>query len=374
MKTALRACLLASLVSASAFAAQSTESVQQHLNDLIRQNGLDKPPTPTDDDLIAPLVLPPGDDDLITPLVPPPVEPAPLVFTEPQLRADYDRQYPGLKDASASEARLDAALSEFSAWRGRVRAMKLDAKFKAEIFEGWSLIAKAVEASVNRASTRCSAGEAVQLRTMVTWLAWIEKNQALSPYFAGKVEAMERKAENCGTYELEFDSRITWGHGASDHVRAVVPFKMYSAAPRLRPWGKAQAQYVQHTPEPDECGMAVVKLEAQEMWVMNVQLNTHVNRSAPTHLDPVLFIVEPFVEKTIKMLCPLYNGHTSTDNQWFFDDMHDDEKVRFFNPATEGLAITDFTLEGGELTKRYRRTIEGNVEDTVFILHHKPVR
>lgn len=365
MKTiARRICLLVSLVSATAFASQSTESVQQHLGDLIRQNGLDKPPVAANDDLIAPLVLPPGEDLVI----------APLVLDASSARVEYDRQYPALKDAARSDADLNAALEGFSTWRARVKFAKLDDKFKAEIFEGWTFIAKGVEASVKRSSAKCLSGEAVELRRMVTWLTWIKKNAGLAPYFAGTLGSMERQAENCGTFELEFDSRITWGHGASDHVRAVVKFKMYSATPRPRPWGNARAQYVQHTPQPDECGMAVEKLEAEDMWVVSAQLNSHVNRPAPPHLDPVLFVVEPFVEKTVKMLCPLYNGQSFTDNQWFFDDLHEDEKVALFNPAAEGLAITDFTLENGELTKRYRRTIDGNVEDTVFILHHTPVR
>lgn len=351
-----------------------------------------------DDDLIAPLVTPPVDsgDDLIGPL------PTgndgddligPLVITEATLRSEYVEPILGLlHGAAANDAALNKALHHFTDWRAAVRSKQLDAKFKAQIFEGWTSLAKGVEASVQRSFTKCLAGESVQLRNMLKWLTWIDRNASLAPYFAGKLDVMKANAEKCGTFELEFTSSIRHWDGQFDRIRGVTTLQVYSAAPRPRPIAVFDVQHLEHRSGTDtDCTYENLSFQGYAMAVVDVQLGTHVNRPAPGHLDPVLMFIAPHLEVEKRETCPTVEGsNDSWYDAWFFDELHENEKVEFFGlsgagfdrsgGAAQGFAITDFQGEaGGHVRKEYKRSVGDensgvSIEDTVFLLRHKPMR
>ncbi len=159
-------------------------------------------------------VLAPGDADLLAPLVP--TDPRDRLETEAARKgADVkfmggvfqDKVRPELHAAGSDDARLKSAIRLFLAWRNAVQSSGLDESMKAQIFEGWSLIARGIENAVGRASASCVQDRDLsRLTDMLGWITWVKRNPRLAPYFTGKLAAFERRAENCATFELTFES------------------------------------------------------------------------------------------------------------------------------------------------------------------------
>ncbi|WP_027892518.1 hypothetical protein [Calidithermus chliarophilus] len=183
----------------------------------------------------------------------------PLVPTDPRDRFEHDlgldltdaskvagryyQRVKGLLEAALTdETKIRQAIREFLAWRKEVSRLGLDEAFKAQIYEGWSLIAKAIENAVEKAYTACVVNEDITfVSEILGWVSWVKRNPRLKPYFEGKLEAFEAKAEKCASFELEFEFILTqrtttpsgMGYNISDitsnhHVTAKVPFS-YSA-------------------------------------------------------------------------------------------------------------------------------------------------
>lgn len=318
---------------------------------------------------------------------------APLV-KDPQttLREQYTSGVrPLLDKTTADETALNDAVKRFTAWRDDVTREKLDDAFKAQTNEGWTMIARGVEASVNRSFDRCLGGEDVALAAMLYWVKWTEQNSRLAPYFKDKLDGMKKKAENCGTYELEFTSYIKRDDGMADRVRAVTTVQLYSAGPRARPFQVVPAQHLEHVEGSYQpCPYEVLRFDSDALAIVDVQLDTRVGTdlladlTGPNVIDPVLMIVEPHLEVELLERCPTVDPSEYRWSQWDFDDLHADEAITFYElvPDVEvkGFAITDFTLDAhGDLRRAYRRTVttEGGAtfeEDTAFVLRHRPVR
>ncbi|GGO26201.1 hypothetical protein [Deinococcus humi] len=155
-----------------------------------------------------------ADEDLLAPLVP--TDPRDRLETDAaRSKADAtfmkgvysDKVRPELTAAQMDDARLKSAIKLFLAWRNSVQSSGLDEVMKAQIFEGWSLIARGIEHAVNRASASCVQDRDLsRLTDLLGWITWVKRNPRLGPYFTGKLAAFEAKAENCATFELTFDS------------------------------------------------------------------------------------------------------------------------------------------------------------------------
>ncbi|WP_019587622.1 hypothetical protein [Deinococcus apachensis] len=317
---------------------------------------------------------------------------APLVKTPAQaLTEQYTVSVrPAVQKASSSDLALNDAQAQFTKWRGEVERAKLDDTFKSQINEGWSLIAGGVERSVDRSYQACFKDGSL-LVAMLYQIHWVEKNPRLAPYFAGKLDAMKKKAENCGTYELEFTSYIRRDDGMADRVRAAAPVKLYSATPRPKPAQIVPTQQLEHVEGSYQtCPYKVLGYETYPLGLVDVQLDTRVGDGllAPLDgtaaVDPVLMIIEPHLEVQIEEHCPTLDPSEHTHSQWDFDELHQDETITFYEliPDMEvgGFAITDFKLDAqGNLRREYKRTVttgDGAAfqEETTFILRHRPVR
>ncbi|GGO26376.1 hypothetical protein [Deinococcus humi] len=298
---------------------------------------------------------------------------------------------PPLQKASSGDVALNDAQTRFTRWRAEVERAGLNGNFTAQINEGWSLIARGVESSVNRGYQRCLGADGSALTGMLYWIRWVEKNPRLAPYFAGSIKSMKKKTENCGTYELEFTSYIRRDDGMADRVRATAPVKLYSATPRPRPAQIVPTQQLEHVEGSYQtCPYSVLGYETHPLGIVDVQLETRVQDDllAPLDgtgaVDPVLMIIEPHLEVQMEVRCPTVDPDEVWHSQWDFDELHEDETITFYEliPDVEvkGLAITDFKLDAqGNLRKEYRRTVttkDGVAfhEETTFLLRHRAVR
>ncbi|WP_350241565.1 hypothetical protein [Deinococcus sonorensis] len=118
-----------------------------------------------------------------------------------------DKVQPALRAASTDDAQLKGAIRLFLTWRNAVQSGGLDEQMKAQIFDGWTLIARGIEHAVSRASASCVQDHDLsRLTDLLGWISWVKRNPRLAPYFTGKLAAFETNAEHCATFELTFDS------------------------------------------------------------------------------------------------------------------------------------------------------------------------
>ncbi len=150
---------------------------------------------------------------------------APLVPTDPvdrqanddvvaSLLPDFSRIRPQLRAATGSDAALDLALRQFSWFRAEVRGLNSEgqANYQKDIYEGWTLIAQGIDASVQRASTACTAGNLDDVTKILRWVTWVKRNPRLTPYFNGRLNTYGAKAASCASFQVELESTYTIRH------------------------------------------------------------------------------------------------------------------------------------------------------------------
>jgi hypothetical protein len=175
--------------------------------------------TENDDDLLVPLVPTDPRDRLEHDLADDEIVPLPNVKA---LEAYYQRVKSKLEAAHSETSTLKRAIREFLTWRKSVSQEKVEFKFKAEIFQGWTLVAQGIENAVDKAYTACAVND--NFRFMVDilgWISWIKNNPRLAPYFEGKIAAFEQKASSCATFELTFEYRLeqeTFAQHSGDYI------------------------------------------------------------------------------------------------------------------------------------------------------------
>jgi hypothetical protein len=162
--------------------------------------------TPSDDDLIVPLVPTDPRDRFEHDLSDDELVPLPTVKV---LEGYYQRVKGKLEAARSETATLKRAIREFLTWRKAVSENAVEDKFKAEIFQGWTLVAQGIENAVDKAYTACTVNDDFRFVVdILGWISWVKHNPRLAPYFEGKLAAFEEKASKCATFELTFEYAI----------------------------------------------------------------------------------------------------------------------------------------------------------------------
>jgi hypothetical protein len=138
------------------------------------------------------------------------------------LEAYYQRVKGKLEAARTETSRLKSSIREFLTWRKVIGENAVEHKFKAQIFQGWTLVAQGIENAVDKAYTACAMND--DFRFMVDilgWISWVKKNPRLAPYFEGKIAAFEQKASKCATFELTFEyvlEQETFSQDQGDYI------------------------------------------------------------------------------------------------------------------------------------------------------------
>ncbi len=133
-------------------------------------------------------------------------DPVPLV-------PDFANTRHALKRGLTSDVLLKEGIKDFNAYRAWLRNKPgREAEHQNDIFEGWTLIAQGIEASVKRSSTACTAGNLGKLSTALGWIAWVKRNPRLAPYFQGKLADFEARVGNCATFTVTLDSSMNIHH------------------------------------------------------------------------------------------------------------------------------------------------------------------
>jgi hypothetical protein len=159
--------------------------------------------TENDDDLLVPIVPTDPRDRLEHDLSADEIVPLPNVKA---LEAYYHRVKGKLEAARTETSTLKGAIREFLGWRKAVGDENVEDKFKAEIFQGWTLIAEGIQNAVDKAYTACAVNDDfTYVVDILGWISWVKNNPRLAPYFEGKIAAFEQKASNCATFELTFE-------------------------------------------------------------------------------------------------------------------------------------------------------------------------
>lgn len=111
----------------------------------------------------------------------------------------------GLEAAHTNPAVLRRAIRDFLTWRKEVERLGLAESFKADIFQGWSLVAQGIDGAVTRAHAECKVNQDFsQVIDILGWVSWIKRNPRLAPYFQGKLAAFEQQAVGCASFDLDF--------------------------------------------------------------------------------------------------------------------------------------------------------------------------
>ncbi len=121
----------------------------------------------------------------------------------------YIRIKAELQAATGSDAALKDAIQDFLTWRAEVERLGQSDAFKAQVYQGWTLIAQGIEGAVERAHAECAVNNDLsRLRDILTWVSWVKRNPRLAPYFSGKMARFEQLARDCARFELEIDSTL----------------------------------------------------------------------------------------------------------------------------------------------------------------------
>ncbi len=159
--------------------------------------------TENDDDLLVPIVPTDPRDRLEHDLADDEIVPLPNVKA---LEVYYQRVKRKLEAARTETSTLKSAIREFLTWRKSISQENVEDKFKAEIFQGWTLVAQGIENAVDKAYTACAVNDNFRFVVdILGWISWVKNNPRLAPYFEGKMAAFEQKASNCATFELTFE-------------------------------------------------------------------------------------------------------------------------------------------------------------------------